>query len=105
MSNLVKQSLKDNMQEILSNLPNEFHDDFKASVETTEPTPRLSKDEAIDLASSLMEEDSSIDDKECIPLLHSDNLINCAIEQPSDAELAIQKEQLLAEIEASLEAE
>ena len=105
MSNLVKQSLQDNMQDILKILPDEFHNDFKSSVETASSTVRLSDDEAKELASLLMQEDSSINDQECIPLLHSDNLINRIIQQPSDAELTLQKKQLLAEIEACLETE
>jgi hypothetical protein len=105
MSNLVKQSLEDNEQEILENLPGEFHNDFKASIETAAPTARLNNEEAKDLASLLMQEDPSIDDKECVPLLDSDNLINQVIQQPNDAELELQKEQLLAEIEVSLETE
>lgn len=105
MSNLVKESLQDNMQEILKNLPDEFHNDFKTSIEKAGPSERLNDDEAKDLASTLMQENPSINDQECIPLLHSDNLINRIIQQPSDAELELQKEQLLAEIEACLETE
>lgn len=105
MSNLVKQSLEDNEQEILKNLPSEFHNDFKASIETAVPSARLNNDEAKDLAALLMQEDPSINDQECVPLLESDNLINQVIQQPNDAELELQKEQLLAEIEDSLEAE
>lgn len=105
MSNLVKQSLEDNEQDILKNLPDEFHNDFKASIETAAPATQLSDDEAKGLASLLMQEDPSINDQECVPLLDSDHLINQAIQQPSDAELELQKEQLLAEIEVALEAE
>lgn len=105
MSNLVKQSLEENTQDILKNLPDEFHNDFKASIETATASARLNNDEAKDLASQLMQEDPSINDQECVPLLHSDNLINQVIQQPNDAELDLQKKQLLAEIEASLETE
>lgn len=105
MSNLVKQSLQDNTQEILKNLPDAFHDDFEKSIDAAAPATKLSDKEAKDLASQLMEEDPSIDHTKCIPLLDSDNLINRMIQQPSDAELEIQKKELLAEIEACLETE
>jgi len=103
MSNVVKQSLQDNMNDILENLPKEFHEEHKASVENAEPSLKLTDDEARTQAAELMKEDPSIADEECVPLLDEDRLINQVIVQPNDAELELQKEELLAEIKASLE--
>lgn len=105
MTNLVKQSLQDNMDEILANLPDEFHNDFKASVESAELSPRLTVEQAKEQAAELMKENPSIDDSECVPLLEADGLINKPIKQPNDQELELQKQELKAEIEASLESE
>ena len=105
MTNVVKESLQENMNSILENLPEEFHSDFKASVETAEPSPRLSTDEAKKQAADLMKENPSIKDEECIPLLDSDTLINTAVQQPNSDELEIQKQQAIAEIEAELATE
>ena len=105
MSNEVKQSLEDNMNEILKALPEEFHADFKASVENAEPSPKLSTDEAKAQAAELMKEDPSIADEECVALLDEDVLINQAIQQPNAEELEMQKKELLAEIEAGLDQE
>jgi hypothetical protein len=52
-----------------------------------------------------MKENPSIADKECVPLLDSDTLINQPIKQPNDEELELQKQQLISEIEANLESE
>jgi len=105
MSNEVKQSLQDNMSEILENLPEEFHEEHKASVESAAPSPKLTTDEAKAQAAELMKENPSIADKECVPLLDADPLINQSIVQPNEAELELQKEELLAEIRAGLESE
>ncbi len=105
MSNEVKKSLQDNTDEILKNLPDEFHADFKASVESAAPAPKLTDDEAKAHSAQLMKENPSIADEECVPLLDEDVLINQAIGQPNDEELEQQKKELLAEIEAGLEAE
>ena len=105
MSNAVKQSLQDNSDEILANLPDEFHNDFKASVEAATSTPKLTTEQAKELAAELMKENPSISDKECIPLLDSDTLINQPIKQPTDGELELQKQELTSEINANLESE
>jgi hypothetical protein len=46
MTSIVKQSLEDNMDAILENLPKEFHADLKSSVAAAAPEPVLSTDEA-----------------------------------------------------------
>ncbi len=105
MSNLVKQSLEDNLDEILENLPKEFHDDMKSSIEAATPTPKLSDEEAKQHAAELMKENPAILDEECIPLLDSDTTLNKPIALPSEEELKLQMEQSLAEINASLDTE
>lgn len=102
MNNLVKQSLQDNLQDILKNLPDEFHSDLKKSIESASPATRLNNDDAKDLATQLMQENPLIDDLECVPMLDSDSMTNQAIGQPSDAELERQKQQSLVEIQDSL---
>ena len=105
MSNEVKQSLQDNMSEILENLPKEFHEQHKASVESAGPSPKLTTDEAKAQAAELMKENPQIADKECVPLLDEDRELNQPIAQPNEAELELQKKELLAEIEANLGSE
>lgn len=105
MSNIVKESLEENMDEILKNLPEEFHSDLKASVEAAAPSEKLNAEQAKQQAAELMKENPSINDAECIPLLDSDTALNLAIAQPSGAELEVQKKNMLAEIETSLAAE
>ena len=105
MSNAVKQSLQDNSDEILANLPNEFHEDFKASIEASAPTINLTIEQAKEQAAELMKEDPSISDEECIALLDSDILINRPIQQPNNEELELQKQELISDIRANLESE
>jgi hypothetical protein len=105
MSNAVKQSLQDNSDEILANLPDEFHNDFKACVQAAMPTEKLTIEQAKEQAAELMKENPSIADKECVALLDSDTLINQPIQQPKNEELELQKQELISEIEANLESE
>lgn len=105
MSNIIKESLQENLDQILENLPSEFHSDLKASIDAATPTPRLSTEEAKEQAAQLMKENPDIQDEECIALLDGDNLINQAIQQPKDEELELQKKQSIAEIQAALSAE
>ena len=105
MSNVVKESLQENSEEILKALPTELHDEFKKSIESVEPTPRLSTEEAKEQAAALMKADPTIAHEECIPLVENDAMINQAIQQPCDAELELQKQAALKEIEATLPAE
>lgn len=105
MTNVVKESLQENMNAVLENLPEEFHGDFKSSVESAEPSPRLSVDEAKEQAKQLMIENPDIEHEECIPLIDSDRQINQPVTLPNKEELQLQKQDAISEIEAGLPSE
>jgi hypothetical protein len=103
MTNIVKQSLEDNMDVILENLPKEFHSDLKSSVATAAPQAVLSADEAKAEAIACIKENPSIENEdEAIALVNSDPMIGQAIPQPPATELEIQQRDALAEVQASL---
>jgi len=105
MSNTVKQSLEENMDDILKNLPEEFHEDLKASIETAAPSSKLTDEEAVIQASELMRDNPDIDHEACIPLLAKDTRLNRPIPQPYDAELELQKQAAIAEVKNNLPVE
>ncbi|GAA6137317.1 hypothetical protein NBRC116583_10640 [Arenicella sp. 4NH20-0111] len=102
MSNEVKQSLEENLDVILENLPEEFHQDLKKSIESAAPQPILSPEQARVEAAQLMKEDPAIDDKSCVPLLEEDPTIASSISQPSAEELEAQKSESLKLIQQEL---
>lgn len=102
MSNIVKQSLEDNMDAILENLPEEFHADLKASVATAAASPVLSADEAKAEAIACIKENPTIENEDdAIALVNNDFNIGQAIAQPSAEELQMQQKEALAGVQAS----
>lgn len=106
MTNPVKQSLEDNMDSILENLPEEFHSDFKASVATAAPIPVLSKDEIVEQAEQCMRENPDVlaeTRREIVPLLKTNQHLGQPIAQASNDELEAEKKEALEKIQASLD--
>ena len=105
MTNLIKQSLEDNKDFILENLPKEFHTDFEASIDKAIPSEKLSKEQAVEQAERCMRENPNVlaeTRREVLPQIQADNNLGKPIPQPSEAELEKQKEQAIVEINANL---
>jgi len=106
MDNIVKQSLEENKDIILENLPEEFHGDFKASIESAETMKVLSQAEAVKEAEQCMRENPNVlaeTRREIMPSLENDQTLGQPAQQASEAELKEQMQHALGEIEANLD--
>lgn len=104
MTNVVKQSLEENASTILKELPEEFHADFKASINEAKPLPVLSEEQAKAEAIACIKENPTISNEdEAIELIKADNTIGQPIPQPSQNELEQQQKASLAEVQANLD--
>ena len=105
MTDAIKQSLEDNKDFILENLPKEFHADFEASIDKAMPNEILSNEQVVEQAELCMRENPHVlaeTRREVLPQILADNNLNKPIPQPPEAELEKQKEQAIAEINANL---
>lgn len=93
MTNAIKKSLEENQEHILENLPKEFHDDFKASLDHAAPIAALSEDEAKKQAIELIKEHPEADDEAFKSLVEKADVFISTVEPASQEELdALQKE-------------
>jgi len=105
MTNAVKQSLEDNLDQILENLPKEFHDDFKASMEAAEPVKPLSENEAKQEAILLIRDNPTIpiiDEAECAAIIEDGEQFWPDIAEVSESDLEQQKAEMLKAAHAAV---
>lgn len=92
MSNLIKHNFYDSMNSILEGLANEIHNDFNTFIRplftAQKPTSHQMKKLTVNGAN--------------ITNLEFEKLISCSIRKANDAELQLQNERLLAEVDAYL---
>jgi len=103
MTNAVKQSLLDNQEAILEELPKEFHEDFKASIESAESIPALSEEDAKKEAIEAIKHNETIaatTDQECQAFIDNADVFQVSIAPLSDDELEQQKAEMLKEASA-----
>lgn len=97
MTNYVKQSLEDNYSDILKNLPEEFHDDFKASLADAAPVKQDSESELRQVVIKVLKDNPNIDHAKCIAAFDADQTFNQAIPQPDKEMLKLEENDLLSE--------
>lgn len=97
MANSVKESLKENTNEILKNLPEEFHANFKAEMENAAPVPQQSDNELRKIVIEELKNNPNVDGVVCISAFEADMMFNQAIPQPCKEELELEKQDLLSE--------
>ncbi len=96
MTNIVRQSLEENSKDILKNLPEEFHDDFKASIALAAPVLQPSDGELRQIVIKELKDNENIDDAICIPAFEDDKTFNQAVVQPTKEMLDLEESDLLA---------
>ncbi len=97
MTNAVKQSLENNSADILKNLPEEFHSDFKASMADAAPIAQPSDSELRQIVVKELKDNPNVDDAVCIPAFEADKAFNQAIPQPDKDALGLEEQDLLSE--------
>lgn len=97
MTNIIKQSLEQNMDAILENVPVELHEEVKANIASAAPTPKLSMAEVKQAVIQELKDNPTVDDAACIPMVETDESLGQAAAQPSAEELEAEQATRLAE--------
>lgn len=104
MSNPIKKSLEENKEQILKDLPEEFHSCLEAEISNCEPIPALSDEDAVKEAVEVIRHNPSIaaiSDEDCQAILDNAETFMQEFEPATEAELKKQQEELLAEVAAN----
>ena len=94
----VKKSLEENKDEILKNLPEEFHADFHTAMANAEETVPLTPEEELEAIKAELTANPDVDHDALIPLLESSPTAHRADPPPSAEEQDSAKAEALAKV-------